>query len=616
MKAPLSIFAAFALLGLAAPANTPFERGLEAFRKRDFAAAERAFSLAIRERPGSARAYKLLGMTYTAQEKYTQAEEPFQHACKLDRTEENACYYLGRVYFTLGRLEEARKVYESALSTQKNERGRLLLGLALTLEAMPQPAEAERYYQSAIAAGEKQAKVDYGLFLFKQGHGAEGAETLRKAGAMAELERVTKALRNAPSAAADKQKVTPRFEPSALNMIVKNGATGEKHLIETMIAGVAVFDYDGDGWPDIYVANGAQIPSLEKTDPSYYNRLYRNRHDGTFEDVTQKAGVAGQGYSMGVAAADYDNDGRVDLLLTGVGANTLYRNRGDGTFEDVTARARLGEKGRWSVAAGWFDYDGDGWLDLFVVRYVAWDPAAEIYCGVLKPGYRQYCNPKNYQPLENALYHNQGDGTFRDVSRESGIGAHPGKGMGIAFGDYDHDGRLDVFVANDTVPNFLFHNEGGGKFKEVAMAAGVAYNDDGVALSSMGVDFRDYDNDGREDLFITALSNETYPLFRNLGNGQFADMTHPSGIGRVTLPWTGWSAGVFDFNNDGWKDIFAAGGHVMDNAELTSSRRSRQPNLVLVNNGGKFEASTLPEKPSIGERRSAISTVTDEWMWW
>ncbi|MBI1785970.1 MAG: CRTAC1 family protein, partial [Acidobacteria bacterium] len=277
------------------------------------------------------------------------------------------------------------------------------------------------------------------------------------------------------------------------------------------------------------------------------------------------------------------------------GSNTLYRNRGDGSFEDVTARAGLDETGPWSVAAAWFDYDNDGLLDLFVVRYVDWDPAAERYCGLEKPGYRQYCNPKQYRPLSNALYHNQGDGTFRDVSRESGISAHPGKGMGVAVGDYDGDGRLDVFVANDTMPNFLFHNEGGGTFRELALEAGVAYNDDGVALSSMGVEFRDFDNDGREDLFVTALSNETFPLFRNLGNGKFADQTHPSGIGKASLPWTGWSVGMFDFNNDGWKDLLAAGGHVMDNAELTSGRKSRQPNLLLVNQGGgKFAASTLP----------------------
>jgi len=226
---------------------------------------------------------------------------------------------------------------------------------------------------------------------------------------------------------------------------------------------------------------------------------------------------------------------------------------------------------------------------------VEWDPALEIYCGLKKPGYRSYCHPSHYRPLPNALYHNQGDGTFRDVSAESGIAAHPGKGMGIAFGDYDGDGRLDVFIANDTVPNYLFRNEGGGKFREVALEAGVAYNDDGRALSSMGADFRDYDNDGREDLFVTALSNETFPLFRNLGSGRFVNMSPPAGIATASLSLSGWSTGLFDFNNDGFKDVFVAGGHVMDNAELTSSRSSRQPNIVFINRGdGRFDSQRLP----------------------
>jgi hypothetical protein len=383
-------------------------------------------------------------------------------------------------------------------------------------------------------------------------------------------------------------------------MVVRTGATGSKHLIETMIAGVAVFDYDNDGWPDIFVANGATVPDLLKKDSSYSNRLFRNNHDGTFSDVTTKAGVGGSGYSMGIAAGDFDNDGNVDLFVTGVRANTLLRNRGDGTFEDVTVKAGLDEKGKWSVSAGWFDFDNDGLLDLFVVRYVIWDPATEVYCGALPDaaiqsrGYRQYCHPGYYQPLANALYRNRGGGKFQDVSLKSGVASHPGKGMGIAFGDFDNDGRLDVFVANDTVPNFLFHNEGNGKFREIALPAGVANGADGKALSTMGVDFRDYDNDGRDDLFLTALSNETFPLFRNLGNESWADMTYPSGIGAATSPWTGWSAGMVDFNNDGWKDIFAAGGHVMDNAERSSGRKSRQPNMVFTNTGsGRFIATLL-----------------------
>jgi len=423
---------------------------------------------------------------------------------------------------------------------------------------------------------------------------------LETAGAVPEAARVRKALNAAPMERGENPPGAVNFQVSMLDMTVRTGATGSKHLIETMTAGVAVFDYDNDGWPDIFVANGATVPSLIKADSSYANRLFHNNRDGTFSDVTTRAGVAGTGYSMGVAAGDFDNDGNVDLFVTGVRANILLRNRGDGTFEDVTAKAGLAEKGKWSVSAGWFDFDNDGLLDLFVVRYVIWDPAKEMYCGAMPDaatqtnGYRQYCNPSYYQPLANALYRNLGGGKFQDVSVQSGIAGYPGKGMGVAFGDFDNDGRLDVFVANDTVPNFLFHNEGQGKFRDVALLAGVSTDADGKALSSMGVDFRDYDNDGRDDLFVTALSNETFPLFRNLGAGQWADMTYPSGIGGVSSPWTGWSTGMFDFNNDGWKDIFVAGGHVMDNAERSSGRKSRQPNIVFTNTGsGRFTATFL-----------------------
>ena len=384
-----------------------------------------------------------------------------------------------------------------------------------------------------------------------------------------------------------------RFEDisgrAGVEFVLRNSATPEKHQIETMAGGVAVFDYNNDSRPDIYFVNAAVQPRLEKSDPAYYNRLYRNNGDGRFTDVTVEAGARGEGFSTGVAAGDFDNDGFADLFLAGVNRNILYRNRGDGTFEDVTRRAgldhRSGSRKPWSIGAGWFDYDNDGRLDLFVVNYCVWIPEKEPPCTVGKA--RTYCHPRHYEGLANQLYHNNPDGTFSDVSGVSGIGAHIGKGMAAAFLDFNQDGRLDVFVTNDTAPNFLFRNDGGGRFREIGLEAGVAFNDDGRAVSAMGVDARDVDNDGREDLFVTAISNETFPVFGNLGKGLFADLTYSSGVGRQTLAFTGWSNGIYDLNNDGYKDLFGACGSIDDNVEEFSHRASRQPNVVLANLDGR-----------------------------
>lgn len=385
-------------------------------------------------------------------------------------------------------------------------------------------------------------------------------------------------------AAANSDPFEDRTVASGIDFVLRNAATTEKHQIETMVGGVAVIDYDQDGFPDLFFTNGAAQPSLHKAGAKYGNGLFRNRGDGTFENVTTKAGLQGTGYDIGVAAADFDNDGYPDLFVAGVNRSSLYRNRGDGTFEDVTAKAGI-KLGFWSVGGGWFDYDNDGLLDLFVVNYVRWNPAKEVFCGDPNGAYRTYCHPKFYEGLPNTLYHNNGDGTFTDVSKPSGIASHIGKGMAVAFADYDGDGKMDIFVTNDTTPNFLFHNEGKGRFREVGMTAGVSMNDDGRALSSMGVDFRDIDNDGRPDVFVSALANETFPLYRNLGKGLFMDVTYPSRIGAATMALTGWSTGIFDFDNDGHKDIFVANGDVQDNTEVYSSRKSRQLNLLLRNEG-------------------------------
>jgi hypothetical protein len=301
---------------------------------------------------------------------------------------------------------------------------------------------------------------------------------------------------------------------------------------------------------------------------------------------------------MGVATADYDNDGWTDLFVAGVNRNILYHNQHDGTFKELTKLDPVRAPKPWSIAAGWFDFDNDGLLDLFVVNYCKWDPKNEPYCGDPRPGYRTYCHPRHYEGLPNQLYRNNGDGTFTDVSKQSGIADHIGKGMGIAFADYDDDGKTDVFVANDTVRNFLFHNEGEGRFTEVGLRAGIAFNADGRALSSMGVDFRDIDNDSKPDLLVSALTNETFPIYKNAGTGLFTDVTYPSRLGLLSLPFGGWGAGVYDLNNDGWKDIFVAASDVMDNAELFSSRRYRQANQIYVNRGdGSFSNVEHGGKP-------------------
>jgi enediyne biosynthesis protein E4 len=353
---------------------------------------------------------------------------------------------------------------------------------------------------------------------------------------------------------------------------------------------VAIIDYDNDGWADIYFANGAELPAMKKTSPKFWNRLYRNNRDGTFIDVTEIAGVKGEGYSMGVAVADYDNDGDQDIFVAGVDRNILFRNGGNGRFDDVTEKAGLTGVNKigkpWSVASVWLDHDNDGDLDLFVVNYCRWTPEIDPYCGATKEGWRTYCFPDRYEGLPNQLFRNNGDGTFTDVSSQSGIGKHIGKGMGAAIADYDDDGFIDVFVANDTLPNFLFHNNGRGGFEEVGVAAGVAVNDSGRPVSSMGVDFRDYDNDGLPDLIVSALEGETYPLFRNLGKGFFSDVTWQSGLGAETVKRSGWSLGLFDFNNDGFKDLFTANAHVNDNIELYNNQTYRQLNSVFAGAGG------------------------------
>ena len=376
----------------------------------------------------------------------------------------------------------------------------------------------------------------------------------------------------------------------------EHSATAQKYLLETMGGGVAVFDYDNDGRLDIFFTNGAALADPmsagrqpDKSDRRFWNRLYRQQDDGTFVDVTEKAGLTGMPqnrYGMGVAVGDYDNDGHADLYVTNYGHNTLYRNNGDGTFTDVTDRAGVAAGG-WSASAGFFDYDNDGHLDLFVTRYLEWNFDRNPHCG--ERTVRAYCHPDNFAPIANVLYRNNGDGTFSDVSAASGIAAAAGKGLGVAFADFDDDGHVDVYVANDSVQSFLFENGGDGTFAEIGLLAGVGFNEDGKTFAGMGVDFADYDNDGRPDIFVTDLSNERYRLFRHNGDGTFRDVTNSSGVGAATLPFSGWSTKFLDYDNDGWKDVFAAQGHVLDTIASTTPNLSYlQPPLLLRNERGRF----------------------------
>ena len=357
---------------------------------------------------------------------------------------------------------------------------------------------------------------------------------------------------------------------------------GSKYFVDSAPGGLAVFDYNGDGRPDIFFTNGAATPSLEKTSDVYSNRLYRNDGNMRFTDVTAAAGVQGVGYAMGAAAADYDNDGHVDLFVAGVQQNQLLRNRGDGRFEDVTKSSGIAS-GEWAVAGGWFDYDHDGRLDLLVVNYLQWSVEANRSCGDEGGAVQIYCDPRVFKGLPNRLYRNRGDGTFEDVSAKSGVLAHVGKGMSAAFADFNHDGRLDVFVTNDTVPNFLFKNNGDGTFTEDALMAGVSVAGSGRPISSMGTDAQDYDNDGWPDIHLTALSGETFPLFRNDGHGAFLEETQSSGLGRLTVKMSGWCSIVADIDNDGWKDIFTANSHVNARIGDFQSIAFKQSNSLFLN---------------------------------
>jgi hypothetical protein len=364
---------------------------------------------------------------------------------------------------------------------------------------------------------------------------------------------------------------------------------------ETMAGGVAVFDYNGDGRPDIFFANGADLATMKKSSPKYSNRLFRNNGDGTFTDVTVQAGLTGTGFGVGVAIGDYDNDGHPDIFVAGVHGNTLYHNNGNGTFTDVTVKAGLDKSvdpeygPLWAVAAAWVDVNNDGLLDLFVVNYLQWTWSDKPLCVIETTP--EYCHPRFYKGLPDQLFINKGNGTFRDASKEWGLRDHIGKGMGVGVADYDLDGKPDLFVTNDSEYNFLFHNLG-NKFDEVAFEANVALPEAGDLVSGMGLDFRDFNNDGYPDIAYVALNKQTFPIYRNSTKGDFIDVTASSGMLAPSTGMSGFGAAFYDFDNDGWKDLFVSRGHV--SATHPPGAEVRQPNTVFRNLGpsGKFQALT------------------------
>jgi enediyne biosynthesis protein E4 len=610
-------------------------RALALAQAGDYAQARADLERLVSERPDDRLARKLLARVLIAANATSDAASHLERLVRTDGTDAEAWSLLGRLHQDAQRFGEAARALERAVHLDESDVA-ALTALANAYVGLGRIEMADATFARAIRTNGRRSKpavephASYAIFLLRVNRREEADAQARRAAAIDPAHPLVRdalrALERRPAVMTPPVPAEilppPRFVDIAAEagvaFTLQNSPTPEKHQIETMPGGVAVLDYDRDGFMDIYFTNGAKSPSLRRSGPDDWNRLYRNLGNGRFADVTEHAGVQGDGYMMGAAAADFDNDGFPDLFVAGVGRNILYRNLGNGTFRDVTADARLSsahpEYGpMWSIHGAWLDFDRDGWLDLFIVNYCVWDPAREPYCGEKAPGRRTYCHPKHYAPLPNQLFRNNHDGTFRDVSIDSGIGRHLGKGMGAAVGDVDDDGWPDLFVANDAEPNFLFRNRGDGTFEDIAPEWGVAVNQFGAPVSAMGADLRDIDNDGRLDLFVTDLSNEGFLLYRHAGT-HFDDVSDLSGITLATLPYAGWSNPVADYNNDGWKDLFSANGHVTDNVESIQGRSYRQGNSLLINRGnGTFRdaSSAAGDLNKPGAHRGAAAVDLD-----
>lgn len=597
------LLGALALSLLAQVANLRQE-ATRLYGERRFADAARVVEQLLVEQPGDREARLLLGLSWQQANELAKAELVLAELANREREWPNARYALARLLYMRGQFDasiaEARAAgtlgepkarVENLIGRVNDERGRL--------------EEALTNFRAAIAADRKFAAPLAGeaSVLYKLGRYAEAKSSAEAALRIdpkdEEARRVSEQIRRAPAETPVGEAPVISFTDAANNITFKldHNPLPEKILASTMAGGLAVFDYDNDGKLDIFFTNGADVLTLVKDHPRHSNRLYKNHGEWTFEDMTKEARLEGEGFSIGAAAGDFDNDGWVDLFVAGAGRNSLYRNN-KGVFEKVEG-AIAHEK--WSVAAAWIDYDKDGLLDLFVVNYLDWIPDIDQYCGDRKRDLRVYCHPREFKPVPNRLYRNLGGGKFADVSERSGILAHKGKGMSASIADYDGDGWPDIFVTNDTMANALFRNQGNGTFAESALAAGAAFNDMGKPISAMGADFRDYDNDGRPDLVFTALTGETFPLLRNTG-GLFQDVTYPSRAGLHSARRSGWGVALADLNNDGWKELVTANAHVTDNIEQMTGDKYKEPNLVLTNQQGRFtrEIELGPPAPHRG----------------
>ncbi len=579
-----------ALLAVVLFAQTAKEQAFQFYQQQRFVEAAALYERHLAAHPEDRSAALLLGLAWQQSGQLPQAEAQFNRL--------KASYFLARVQFLRGRFAEALGSLDDALAAGEPAprvwqlRGRI---------------EEERGNLNLAAAHYRRADSPEGRsglasVLYKLGRYPE-ARSAALAANNAEGQQTLKKIAQAPTPATPDPVVLPRFTIQDLPFTLAHSPTAAKHLVSTMAGGLAAADFDGDGLVDLFFPNGADPRTLKKTGPQHANVLLLNRGPVGWKPIP----VAGDGFSIGTAVGDFDNDGDPDLFVAGAGRNLLYRN--DHGKLTLIPSAIADEP--FSVAAVWFDYDRDGWLDLFVVNYLAWSPANNKFCGDQAKGLRVYCNPREFAPQANRLYRNRRDGTFEDVSVRAGISRHVGKGMSVAAADFDSDGWLDLFVTNDGLPNFLFRNRGDGTFAEVGIESGVALSESGQPVSSMGAITADFDRDGRPDLLFTALVRETFPLLRNLGAGRFQDISFPAKLGPLTLTRSGWGAVFGDFNNDGWPDLLTANSHVTDNIAAVSNEVYEETSTVFVQSRGVF-LQALPVTPKGAWRGAVIADFDND----